>query len=207
MRTIVFIDGDLVVEEKCVFCPWRASTTGALECMRCADLARIDSREVVCERQPQLSDAEALELVEARRIVSGEASLAARTPVGTIVENVVVCATAATSIDVVLDVAARMGSHGIVVVDVHRRPTGFSTVARLARMPMAAVLCLADCVDESLSVLDERAPLSRALEVLVHRRQRAAVVVDADGRVTGLVWDLDVLRWLARAAHGHMSHE
>src|SRR5262249_23116440 len=153
-------------------------------------------------RQPPVSDAQALALVANRRICTGSESLAARTAIGAIAEEVVVCATAPTKIAMAEAIVSSASSHGVVVVDGARRPIAFVARARLTLPRAPAERPLADGQDDALGVFDEREPLSNALERLIHDRQRAAITVDAEGRVTGLVWDLDVLRWLARAAHG-----
>ncbi len=135
VRVLSFLDEDILEEESIVFCPFRVASTNVRNCLGCADFARKDgSAAVVCARDPPITDEEAVALVAGRRICSGAESLAARTPLGVVTENAVVCATPAT-------------------------------------------------------------------------RQRAAVTVDDLGRVTGVVSDLDVLRWVTRAAHGHMSRE
>jgi hypothetical protein len=209
LRAIVLLDGDLVEEERVVYCPFRAATTEVLECLACADFSRIHHGDtLVCARPPELTDEQAIALVEDRRICSGADSLAARTPLGAIAERMIVCATAATSIGAAEAAALRTEAHGVVVVDAARRPTAFVARARLAQTPIAArALSIAACGEETCVVLDEREPLANTLPRLIHDRQRAAVIVDDRGRVTGVVSDLDALRWLARAAHGHVSHE
>jgi CBS domain-containing protein len=208
VRLIVLVDGDVVAQESVVFCPFRSGTNEVADCVGCADFARIEAAEsLVCARDAPLSDDEALELVVERRICHGRESLASRTPIGAIAEKVVVCATSSTTIAVADAVASESGAPGVVVVDDARRPVAFVPRSRLVRTPAAHVLVLADCQDEAFTIFDERDSLEHAVDRLIHDRQRAVVTIDADGRVTGLVSDLDVLRWVARAARGHMSHE
>jgi hypothetical protein len=120
-----------------------------------------------------------------------------------VAEDVVVCATRSTRIAVAQAVVNARGAHGVVVVDRARMPMAFVATTRLA--PTARAQALSDCEDEAFSIFHEATPLAVALDRLIHERRRAAVTIDADGRVTGLVWDLSVLHWLARAAHGRMS--
>ncbi len=208
LRTVAIIDGDEVEEQRYVFCPFRLESMKGTDCLRCSDFARLEHPEtIVCAREPPLTDEEALELVSDRQICSGSGSLAARTQIGSVAANVVVCASPTTLISVAHTVVADSGAHGVVVVAEGRRPIAFISRARLVTTPSARVLTLADCQDEAFTVFDERDSVAHALDRLVHDRQRAAVTIDADGRVTGLVSDLEVLHWLARAAHGHMSHE
>ncbi len=206
LRRLTLVDGDVIEHRSFVFCPFRAVATDTVECMTCADLARVETVEaIVCAREAPLTDGEALELISRRQIYSGTESLAARTPVGAVAGTVVVCATPTTRIAVVESVASELAAPGVVVIDEARRPTAFVSRASLVATPAALALTLADCQDEAFTIFDERDSLAHALGRLVHDRQRAAVTIDAVGRVTGLVSDLEVLRWLARASRGHMS--
>lgn len=208
LRIVAIIDGDEVQEQRYVFCPFRVESTKGTDCVRCSDFARLEHPEtVVCAREPLLTDEEALELVSDRQICSGSGSLGARTPIGSVAANVVVCALPNTLISIAHAVVADLHAHGVVVVAEGRRPIALISRARLVPTTSASVLTLADCQDEAFTVFDERDSVAHALDRLVHDRQRAAVTIDAAGRVTGLVSDLEVLHWLARAAHGHMSHE
>jgi len=207
LRVIAFLDEDVFEERSVAFCPFRSSTTHVPDCLACDKFAHLESGAVVCARRPPLSSSEASALVAGRHICSGAESLAGRTPVGAVAENVVVCATAKTRIAIAEAVVRARGAHGVVVVDRALRPIAFIASTRLVSKVESRTLTLAECHDEAFSTFDESLPLADALGHLIHDRRRAAVTVDADGRVTGLVWDLHVLHWLARAAQGHMSNE
>ena len=208
LRVLALVDGDVVEQQSFVFCPFQTASTKVVDCLRCADFARVESQGVlICAREALLTDDEALELVSDRHIYSGGQSLAARTPIGAVAENVLVCATPTTLIAGAEAVVSASGSHGVVVVDRARRPTAFVSRASLGQTHAARILTLGDCHGEAFGIFDECDPLASAIDRLIHDRLRAGVTIDADGRVTGLVSDLAVLRWLARAARGHMSHE
>ena len=50
--------------------------------------------------------------------------------------------------------------------------------------------------------LRESASLHDALDLMIHHHERFVPLVNADGSLVGLLTDLDVLRWVARATRG-----
>lgn len=86
------------------------------------------------------------------------------------------------------------GHRVAVVVDDAQRAMGLIEVG-------VAAGALEDCSIEDLvrrvAPIHEGAPLAEAVERMVHERARALPVVDDDGRVVGLLTDLDALHWVA----------
>jgi CBS domain-containing protein len=86
------------------------------------------------------------------------------------------------------------GHRVAVVVDDALHSMGLVEVAVAAR---AVEDCSVEELVRRVPPIHEGAPLARAIERMVHERARALPVVDDQGRVVGLLTDLDALHWVA----------
>jgi CBS domain-containing protein len=201
LRVVEWIDEGRVVRVEHVFCPFRAESRGVARCAQCAAFGRLedDDRALVCAREPKVPQADVQRLIEARSICSGQDSLAARTAVGEVSVTRLVCASSTASVAAVMAVMAPSVGYGALVVDDDRRPWGVVARGDVERAARAGATTLAECTIDPVLTAHEAVPLADALELLIHDRRRVLAIVDAGGRATGLVEDLEILHWFARA--------
>jgi len=204
VRLVEWVTDDRVERLETVFCPFRAASRSVPECRTCKSFARIEGEQgtLVCSREPLISPDEARLLIEDRRICTGVDSLAVRTSLGAIAEAHVVCASWQTGLAAAGKTLAASSALGVIVVDDARRPLAFVPRDEVwpcppgrARVPVGA------CAHEPFLIVSEEASLADALDRLIARHQRVIVTVDSSDRATGLVLDVQILRWFARITH------
>jgi CBS domain-containing protein len=81
-----------------------------------------------------------------------------------------------------------------VVVDENGRLVGLVEAEDVAR---ALGRVRARELARRVNPIHESAPLSHAIDRMVHERARALPVIDDDGYVVALITDIDALRWVA----------
>lgn len=198
VRVLEWIDENRVERTETTFCPFRVASTSLHDCRSCQAFAGFEGHDevLVCAREPLISVDEARALAEERRICTGPDSLAARTPIGSITGAHVLCVSVRTRMEEVHSRWQGSSALGVVVIDDARNPVAFISRdrARSTTSPLASV----GDADEPFIVLPETTSLDHALERLIAKRQRAIVTVDAAGVVSGLVLDIEVLKWFAR---------
>ncbi len=121
----------------------------------------------------------------------GPDALALHTPVGA------VCAPCSVAVRVDVPIARARGlldRHSFVVVlTSDDRVHGILSAVK----PLEGLSTLAE-MDDSTHALPESAPLTEAIELMVHGHVRFVFVTGDDRHFVGLVTDLDVLRWVAQ---------
>jgi CBS domain-containing protein len=200
VRTLELVSEEEVARDQNVFCPFRAESRTLSSCRACPHFGTVaeDGGTLVCRRSPPEDGRDRVGEPQLRPVCVGPESLGARVPVGALVPTTIVCASESTSLATVARHAAEAEAPGVIVVDAQLRPAGFVSREQLASAPRHA--CMVSVVEQARveATLHESAPLSEALELLVHEHRRVLVAVDSEGRATGVLSDLELLRWFAR---------
>lgn len=189
-----------------VFCPFRRTSQSLELCRACPHYDRVDAGAIVCKREPPLSTSAAAALFAERRICSGEGSLAYRVLLGERSSAHTLCISSDTPAG---EGAARVvatGAIGGIVVDGGLRPVGFLSHASLAGLPPEALpRPVIECSTDPFLVMAEDTSLADAITRMVEEHQRIVVTTDGEGRTTGSLSDVDVLRWLGAVSRGRRT--
>jgi CBS domain-containing protein len=203
-----------------IYCPFKARTFAVEHCRKCehlvswADDAEAPGAHIVCEGEhPQESpEVRALAMHFGDRMTGKFEEIAARTPIGVVMETSFTIAHGDLEIAElrrhlgektgrVLPVVGEDGTLlGVVASDrlstpppPPSRPELHAFLAKLVPTTVREVMTA------HVVAFPEAGRVRDALNAMLVERVRYLPVVSADGVVVGLVWDLDLLSWLAQA--------
>jgi hypothetical protein len=184
-----------------VFCPRRYASTDVETCVTCAFVCTVSDSAVVCAPPGLL---EVPESAPDDALVLGPDARALRTPVGAL------CAirSVGVHIDALVEHGPTLLAHEAVVVVLGEDNTVYGVLFAAGLPPLLGALdaeatALPEAwwkpgqMDGRPTGLPESAPLSEAIELMVHGHLRLVPVTTDERRFVGLVTDLDVLRWVA----------
>jgi CBS domain-containing protein len=195
-----------------VLCPAHGQAIAVSVCGECARCEHVDGDEVVC--QPPVIEAHAWTPIFQRLL-----SIAAdRILLAEVMSRDVVCVTTDVSVEALTAMLLERGIGAAPVVDAAGFPIGVVTKTDLVRERSEnganeEILCdelidgmhvtdvaratVADIMMPIAFTLREDEPLGRAAALMTVERVHHLPVVDADGRVVGMLSSLDFVRWMA----------
>jgi CBS domain-containing protein len=183
------IDGPGVASvERSVFCPARVCSTPFEVCERCVHLLRATDSEVECEPPA---------LAKVASELTGDAGLGSEIFVGEAMGRNAISIRADAPLRAAVDALARAPQTFLVgiVVEADGRVVGL--IERPEDGPVEEVVRTEELARAAVPIR-ESATLAAAVARMARERRRALPVVDADGRVVGLITDLDALHWVAQ---------
>jgi CBS domain-containing protein len=194
IRRILAPEGQSSVEHS-VYCPLRAESKPLEDCEVCERCTHLSPEEsfLVCELPASARDTTAHSMARiSRRFVE---RLLQSTPIGEVMAREVLCVTGEMSADAVSALLLERGISGVPVVDAQGFPFGIVSKTDLVRQDVAGRTA-SEVMTPVAFTLDERRPVSDAVKLLLTEGVHRLPVVDQDGRVTGILSAMDVLRWL-----------
>jgi CBS domain-containing protein len=184
-----------------VYCAPRRQSLSIIECERCPHChgATRDGSALYCDRaQPTRRPGGWEQLV--RRAFPSEAD---RTPIADVMSRRVCCVRPDVTIEAVTKLLLENGFSGAPVVDEEGHPMGVISKTDLLRLgadsPATPPACatVGDVMMPMAFSLDERVPLALGAAMMATEGVHRLPIVDADGKVVGILSALDILRWMA----------
>lgn len=190
-----------------VFCPRQARTVRVNECVDCKEYVGLSfDREEQTALLHCYEDGGPTPRQSLRRLLGTgrpEGFLrrfrerADSIPVARIMSLNVHCVTEDVSLSVVLYHLLRRGISGVPVVDHDGKPVGVLSKTDLLRHGTHGEGLVSDIMTPISFTLDEDQPISKASALMAYEGIHRLPIIDASGRVVGLLSALDVLHWLA----------
>jgi len=199
-RTVVGADGK-ARRSLHVFCTAQRASQPLERCRTCVDCLGMDAgdepRWIDCgDRAPH--PPVSVDLADPASGAAPDASTAL-TPVGAVALPRVVCVRADVPVTLVLRLVGPEGLAGLPVVDDEGRLLGAlrpaAELAQRGRHELTTALSFMRRADEAVC---EDEPLWAAVRSMARGHLRVVPIVTRDGVVSGLLRDVDALRWLAR---------
>ncbi|WP_394842348.1 CBS domain-containing protein [Pendulispora brunnea] len=196
LRQVEWMEHGGSVHTHGTFCPFRRASTSMDSCRGCPHFGHLEGDGAMeCLREPTLSHAEAAALLAKRRICTGRDNLMSRVMLGELGAAHTVCTAASTPVSQAAARVVAAEAPGCIVIDERHHPVTFVSRTRLASSH-PPWLPVAECPTEPFLVMPEDSPLDDVIARMTQEHQRVIVATDVDARATGLVTDLDVLRWV-----------
>ncbi len=204
--------------ELSVYCPFQARTFGAEECQHCARLVTwtddptAEGAAIVCASEQTETRAVALHFGD--RMSGSLEEEAARTPIGVVMASTCVTAEGELEIAELRLMLGEKTGRAFPVVDRDGALLGVISADRLgpsvpppppSRPGLRELLSrlaptkVREVMTAHVVAFPENGRVREALNAMLVERVRYLPVVSSEGTVVGLVWDLDLLSWLARA--------
>jgi CBS domain-containing protein len=190
IRTCTVIDGDGKREVAAsTFCPHQDRSAPLVECETCVKLRGMHFAEgggssLWCQVPPERH--------------------AAATPIHEVMTRDVVCVRPDLPLFALAALLLERGVGGAPVVDGDGRPIGVISKTDVVRARCERdddeVVTVAEVMMPIAFTLEETSPVEQAAALMALERVHRVPVVDADGRVVGILTALDVTRWVARRA-------
>ncbi len=195
-----------IARETEVYCPHRDRSMAVAACEACPEYvgggadAATGRTYVLCRR---LTAASARSLRQARsayvvhRLTSEGSSAAERTPVGAIMTREILCVRADLALATASALFERRHVSGAPVVNEDGEPIRMVSKADL--LPAGDANLVADVMTHLTVVLPETSTISQAAAFMSYENVDRLPIVSEDGKVSGIVSALDLLRWFARS--------
>ena len=204
VRRVIEADGTMHSENE-IYCIARCRSVPVEECEDCngyvgCDVDLANHRNYVLCRSLTPETARAVgpaRPIVLRRRFLGQATLAERTAISTIMTADVWCAREDLELERLRALLVQRSVSGAPVVDGAGRCIGVVSTADLARARADAVT-VRDVMARVTFVLPDNASISQAAALMAVEHIHRVPIVTDDGRVAGIVSSIDVLAWLAR---------
>jgi CBS domain-containing protein len=167
-----------------VFCPSENQSVDLAWCRGCPLAERVDGDAVRCSPDPAANTA------------APTARIGGETPVGAVMSARHVSALPEVPAGQVAKATGGAPDVAVLVVDDGDHLLGVIEPAVLAASPTDT---LAATIGQRAPSIREDRSVAEAIECMVRGHRRFLPVVQEDGRVVGVLSDLDILRWVARA--------
>jgi CBS domain-containing protein len=168
-----------------VFCPSENQSVDLAWCRGCPLAESVDANAVRCSPDPAAKEA------------PPTTRIGSETPVGAVMNARHVSALPEVPAAQLANATGGAPDVAVLVVDDGDHPLGIIEPAVLAASPGAMP---AATIGHSIPSIREDSSVSDAIECMVRGHRRFLPVVQEDGRVAGVLSDLDILRWVARMA-------
>lgn len=213
---------EAATEERAVFCPFRSRSVPMSECAACGFRDGLSNGAdgkpvmVLCSRS-------LVEAPESARDDDRRVRAAAVTPVATALREQTICVRPEMTVEAAAYLFLEEGMSGAPVVDAEGFAIGVISKTDILRewsdergngevelaepdvalepgfhVERLARSTVKDIMNPVVLSLPESAPISKAAALMAYEGVHRLPLTGLDGRVTGLVSSLDILRWLAR---------
>lgn len=177
-----------------VQCPRQSKSINAHSCVGCARLEALEWEPNVGGKISCVKDA----TIPMPRPLDRRADLAeevARIQLHEVVRPITTCITADLTIPFVKHLIKERGLRSLPVVDADGRLQGLISRTDIMRAPDFG--SVADMMPPSVHALPDNAPLGYAIALMAFEDLSEVPVVTEDGRVIGVYYALDAMRWIA----------